>query len=111
MAELANRAPTLAELRTRREEILRVAAAHRVTNVRVFGSVARGEADARSDVDFLVDVPATYRGFAFFGVLEDLRRELGMIVGCPVDVIGIRGPSSPDGVAMAEAIEREALPL
>lgn len=111
MAELANRVPTLAELRMRRDDILPVAATHRVTNLRVFGSVARGEAGSRSDVDFLVDVPETYRGFAFFGVLDDLRHEMEAVVGCPVDVISIRGPSLPDGKAMAEEIEREALPL
>lgn len=42
-------------LRERREEILRVAAQHGAYNVRVFGSVARGEADEQSDIDFLVD--------------------------------------------------------
>ena len=57
MREPAAHSPTLEELRAKRHEILRVAAAHRVTNLRVFGSVARGNAAARSDVDFLVDVP------------------------------------------------------
>jgi predicted nucleotidyltransferase len=44
------------ELKRRRDEILRVAASHGARRVRVFGSVARGEADERSDVDFLVDL-------------------------------------------------------
>jgi predicted nucleotidyltransferase len=39
----------------KREQILRLAAQHGVYNVRVFGSVARGEASPESDVDFLVD--------------------------------------------------------
>src|SRR3990170_4461691 len=42
-------------LRARREEILRLAASHGARNIRVFGSVARGEADQASDVDFLVE--------------------------------------------------------
>lgn len=42
-------------LQNRREEILQVAARHGAFNVRVFGAVARGEADAHSDIDFLVD--------------------------------------------------------
>jgi uncharacterized protein len=43
-------------LRIQRETILDVAAKHGAYNVRVFGSVARGEADSESDVDFLVDM-------------------------------------------------------
>ena len=46
-------------LRTKREEILSLAAKHGVKNVRVFGSVARGEEREDSDVDFLVDVVTT----------------------------------------------------
>ncbi len=42
-------------LKARRDEILRIAAAHGARNVRVFGSVARGEAGDDSDVDFLVE--------------------------------------------------------
>jgi hypothetical protein len=38
-----------------REEILRIAEAHGAFNVKVFGSVARGEADQYSDVDFLIE--------------------------------------------------------
>jgi len=42
-------------LKDKREEILRIAEQHKAYNVRVFGSVARGEAAPDSDVDFLVD--------------------------------------------------------
>ncbi|MBN1920020.1 MAG: nucleotidyltransferase family protein [Anaerolineae bacterium] len=41
-------------LNEKRSDILQIAAQHGATNVRIFGSVARGEADAESDVDFLV---------------------------------------------------------
>ena len=48
---------TIEELvKDRREEILRIAARHGAHNVRVFGSVVRGEARPDSDVDFLVDM-------------------------------------------------------
>jgi uncharacterized protein len=47
--------PSMAELARLRAQILAAAARHGATNVRVFGSVARGGADAASDVDFLVD--------------------------------------------------------
>ena len=42
-------------LQENREQILEIAAKHGALNVRVFGSVARGEATAESDIDFLVD--------------------------------------------------------
>jgi hypothetical protein len=49
-------AMTLQELRTtKRDEILLLAARRGARNVRVFGSVARGDEDARSDIEFLVD--------------------------------------------------------
>ena len=43
-------------LRDKRDEILRIAAAHGGQNVRIFGSVSRGEAGAKSDVDLLVEL-------------------------------------------------------
>ena len=43
-------------LKRMRHEILRIAAKHGARNVRVFGSVARREADAQSDIDFLVEL-------------------------------------------------------
>jgi predicted nucleotidyltransferase len=42
-------------LQEKREEILRIAARHGARNVRIFGSMARGEADETSDIDLLVD--------------------------------------------------------
>jgi uncharacterized protein len=48
---------TMAELvRNRREDILQIAARHGARNVRVFGSVARGESGPDSDIDFLVEM-------------------------------------------------------
>ncbi len=47
--------PLLPILQEKRAEILQVAARHGAFNVRVFGSVARGEANEHSDIDFLVD--------------------------------------------------------
>lgn len=62
---------------SKREEILRVAAKHGVTSIRVFGSVARGEAGPDSDVDFLIeagsDVPPWFPG----GLIADLQDLLG----------------------------------
>ena len=55
MTDTTKTAPTLASLRARRDEILALAARYGAHNVRVFGSVARGEATPDSDVDLLVD--------------------------------------------------------
>ena len=93
------RGPTLEDLRARREEILRIANAYGASNVRVFGSVARGEAGPQSDVDLLVDIATDRRGFAFFGLLEDLRRALEELLGWPVDVGEAVRPPVGDDVA------------
>jgi uncharacterized protein len=70
-------------LRARREEILRLAERHGAAEVRVFGSVARGEAGPDSDVDFLVKTgPRTSPWFPA-GLILDLEELLGR----PVDVV------------------------
>jgi predicted nucleotidyltransferase len=51
-------AMTMMDLNTKRQDILRIAAAHGARNVRLFGSAARGEDRAGSDVDLLVDMEA-----------------------------------------------------
>jgi len=102
---------TLEQLRQRREEILQVAAAHGARHVRIFGSVARGQAHSSSDVDLLVDLTTDADGFAYFGVLEELRRALENLLGRGVDVVELRGPFSPRGQRMAERIRQEAVAL
>ena len=72
----------LEDVQAFRDEILEVAEAHGVGNVRVFGSVARGEARADSDVDFLVDVCGETK--PWFPV--ELTRELSALLGRRVDV-------------------------
>lgn len=74
--------PTLEELRARRDEILAVAAGRGVFNIRVFGSVARGEARAGSDVDFLVEIDRDRSLFDLAGFYADLED----LLGCDVDV-------------------------
>ena len=74
-APAAAASPTLDEVRRRRTALLAAAAQHRAANVRVFGSVARGEAGPGSDVDFLIDMPDDYRVLELGGVytaFEDL---------------------------------------
>lgn len=65
-------------LRTQREEILEIAAKHGAFNVRVFGSVARGEATEQSDIDFLVDYSLDQISAWFpAGLVLDLEKLLG----------------------------------
>lgn len=74
-------------VQAKRNEILRTAAQHGAFNVRVFGSVARGEADEQSDVDFLVDME---NGRSLFD-LGDLLVELEELLGCHVDIVTEKG--------------------
>lgn len=64
-------------LSQKRAEILRLAAKHGAYNVRVFGSVARGEEKTESDVDFLVDLEPGRSLLDLGGLLMDLQDLLG----------------------------------
>ena len=95
---------TLHELRTvRREAILLAAARRGANNVRVFGSVAPGQSDDRSDVDFLVDL-APGRSLLDLGALQ---RELEAILSSKVDVVSSRGLRE----RVKERVLRDAVPL
>ena len=78
---------TLDVVRERREEILSAARRRRASRVRVFGSVARGEARPDSDIDFLVDFEPDASLLDQVGLIQDLQELLG--VG--VDVISTGG--------------------
>jgi len=99
------RAPTLEDLRSQREAIIRVAQANGATNVRIFGSVARGDADAASDVDMLVDIVADLHGFAYFGALEDLRRALENLLGLEVDVVDSAALQQMKDIVLSQAVQ------
>ena len=71
----------------KKKEILKIAGKHRARNVRIFGSVGRGEARPDSDVDFLVDMEPGRTLFDMGGLLMDLRDLLGL----PVDVVTEQG--------------------
>ncbi len=102
------RPPTLAELQARRDEILEVAASNRAGNVRVFGSVARGEARPDSDVDFLVE----FEPGASLLDLSGLHLDLEELLGRPVHVVELpTTPASERERQAIERIEREAVPL
>jgi uncharacterized protein len=78
---------TLDHLRQRRDQIIALAGRHGASNVRVFGSVARGDAVAGSDLDLLVDFEPG-RSLMDHG---ELIMDLEAVLGCRVDVVGARG--------------------
>ena len=95
---------TLQELRAgRREEILRLATKRGARNLRIFGSVARGESDPDSDVDFLVDLDP---GRSLLD-LAGLQRDLAELLGSRVDVVSSRGLRE----RVRERVLRDAVPL
>ena len=90
-------------LQRHRADVLRLAAQYGATDIRVFGSVARGEADESSDIDLLVRMMPGRSVFDIGGLLMDLQDLLGR----RVDVVTERGlrPRIRDHVL------REAVPI
>ncbi len=70
-----------------RSDILRIAARHGARNLRVFGSVARGDAGPDSDLDILVNMEPGRSLFDMGELLVDLQD----LLGCTVDVVSERG--------------------
>jgi hypothetical protein len=64
-------------LRAHRADILRIARLHGVTRIRVFGSVARGDATPDSDIDLLIDVEGPTTPWFPGGLIADLEALLG----------------------------------
>jgi predicted nucleotidyltransferase len=97
--------PVLLRLRRARELILRLAALSKIESIDVFGSVARGEETATSDVDLLL---TTIAGVTFFD-LSQFSLDVEQIVGRPVDVV--TRSSLQTGSGVAKRILDEAVPL
>jgi uncharacterized protein len=90
-------------VRSKRSEILHIAERHGATRVRLFGSVARGEAGEKSDVDFLVEME---RGRSLLDRAA-LMLELENLLKRRVDVATERGLKE----SLRAEILREAVPL
>jgi predicted nucleotidyltransferase len=90
-------------LRQRRKAIIRAAEGRRAHNVRVFGSVARGEDVESSDVDLLVDLD---EGVGLLDLIG-LERELAELLGLDVDVV----PAHSLKARMRERVLHEAVTL
>ena len=86
-----------------RTAILRLAAQYGARNVRIFGSVARGEARPDSDVDVLVDLEPGRSLFDLGGLLMELQD----LLGCRVDVVTEQGLRP----RIRARVLREAVPL
>ena len=87
----------------KRSEILRLAEKHGARSIRVFGSVARGEADEHSDIDFLVELEP---GRSLLD-LGGLQFELQALLERRVDVVTERGLKK----RIRDRILREAVPV
>lgn len=88
---------SLSNIMERREEVLRIAARHGADEVRIFGSVARGQAREHSDVDVLVRLA---EGRSLLDQIA-LMQELEDLLGCTVDVV--------EDVALHQSIRQRVL--
>jgi len=64
-------------VRAKRDDIQRIAARHGARNIRLFGSVARGDSGPQSDIDFLIDTTAMTSSWFPAGLILDLQDLLG----------------------------------
>ena len=100
-------APTMAALVARRASLERIAAAHGASNLRVCGSVARGDARPDSDVDLVVDMDDAHDILDLAELVLDLETELGH----RVDVLPL-SQSRPESLySPIAAIVAESIPL
>jgi predicted nucleotidyltransferase len=90
-------------LEEKRAAILDTAKRHGASNVRIFGSVARGDYDEKSDLDFLVEMEPGRSLLDHASLLLDLER----LLGCKVDVVSDKGIKA----RMRERVLKEARPL
>jgi predicted nucleotidyltransferase/DNA-binding XRE family transcriptional regulator len=95
--------PVGRQVKRKRRDLVTAAAAHDVTNLRVFGSVARGEDRPDSDVDLLVDVSPE---MGLLG-LGRVQAELEAILGAKIDLV----PASDLKPAVRARAERELVAL
>lgn len=92
-----------ARLGAHRRQVVAIAAKHGLTNLRVFGSVARGEEGPESDIDLLVDVAP---GIGLFE-LGRCQSELEALLGAPVDLV----PAADVKTGVRSDIKNDLLPI
>jgi predicted nucleotidyltransferase len=94
---------SITSLKDKRKDILRIASKYGARNVRIFGSLARGESREDSDIDFLVDMEPGRSLFDLGGLLMDLQNLLAQ----KVDVVTEKGLRP----RIRDRVLKEALPL
>ncbi len=90
-------------LKEKRQDILQLATQHGARQIRVFGSAARGESDAQSDIDFLVEMESGRSLLDMGGLLMDLQD----LLGCKVDVVSVKGLKA----RIRDRVLKEAVPV
>ena len=90
-------------LHEKRDDVIAVARQHGVASIKVFGSVARREETAQSDVDFLVRTGADVSAWFPAGLILDLEALLGR----PIDIVTEQGLNS----LLREQVMSEAIPI
>ena len=90
-------------LSQKRQEILDIAAKHGACNIRVFGSVARGDTNQDSDIDFLIDLGENLSPWFPVRLIRDLENLLGR----KVDIVTEKGLKE----RIRERVLKEAVPL
>lgn len=92
----------LVTLKNQKEAIIAITSRQGIENIRVFGSVVRGEAGKGSDIDLLVSAPKNI-GFRFYGIANDLAQ----LLGHPVDIVSDKHINP----LIAQQVLKEAVPL
>jgi len=93
----------LEQIKESASAVRNIAARHGARNIRIFGSVARDEADSESDIDFLVDMEPGRSLFDLGGLYMDLRNFLGR----DIDVVTEKGLRE----RIRDRVLKEAVPL
>ena len=88
------------EIEESRELIDALVHKHRGISASIFGSVARGEETANSDIDFLVEFE---KGSSLFDLLH-LQNDLQVLLGSNVDVVSVGGLKKRDDHLRLEAV-------
>lgn len=90
-------------LQEKRLEILNIAKMYGASNIRIFGSVARGEANSNSDIDFLMDIESGKNLLDRIALIQDLED----LLGCQVDI------AKPENLheSIKEKVLQEAITL
>jgi len=97
----------LEDIRKRKQRLYQIAAKYGISKVYVFGSVARGESNETSDVDFLIEMET---GASAFGV-GAFQFEVQELLGIPTDVIPTFTLPKVEDKAFVQSVQAEAVAL